>query len=598
MATFIEAYQIPIRLAEGAWVGSSGVFDFNGDGYDDIAIGQLKWPPSYELLPLLVFKNNRDGTFSEVTNQIFGGSPGHIHPREILAGDFNGDGLDDLFVADHGYDANPFPGLPNSLLLSSGGGLTNGRSNIPDISDFTHSISISDVNQDGALDILVGNIWGQQGIAPYLLINDGQGNFTQSSAGLPSFLTNLDNGFYVSQKFGDINGDGAPDIFLGSGGNGHRILLNDGSGSFTDSGVVFPGAFGGASEAVDIRFFDVNGDGRTDILVSSYRSDFSGVGTQLFVQQEDGTFVDEASMRFGVGDEDVSYWRLWSYVEDFNGDGFPDILSVYNGQGAPAPDLWLNDGTGHFQRSKLDYLWSNFAFVGDFNGDGKPDIGAFQWDGIKIFLNDTPGYGSVRHGTAGNDLFLSVEGSDVTFHGGLGTDTIRYFGTKDAHQVTFAANGEMKVQKPENSEDTLVSIERLEFSDGTLAFDFDGVAGQTFRLYQAAFDRTPDTAGLSYWIGRLDSGTTNLKAVAESFLDSPEFVRTYGTESTVSNPQFIELLYLHTLGREYEQQGFDYWVERLDGGHTNRGDLLAFFSESDENVARVAPAIQDGIWFV
>ena len=144
------------------------------------------------------------------------------------------------------------------------------------------------------------------------------------------------------------------------------------------------------------------------------------------------------------------------------------------------------------------------------------------------------------------------------------------------------------------------NVERLEFSDGVLAFDITGgesVAGQCFRLYQAAFDRLPDAAGLGYWIDRLDSGTTTLNAIAQSFLHSPEFVQTFGTEQTVSNNRFVELLYLHTLGREYDEGGFDYWVDRLAGGHTNRGDLLAFFSESDENVARVAPSVEDGIWF-
>ena len=176
-------------------------------------------------------------------------------------------------------------------------------------------------------------------------------------------------------------------------------------------------------------------------------------------------------------------------------------------------------------------------------------------------------------------------------------DTVVYAGQLRVDTpVELQADATLLVTKP-GGIDTLISVERVKFDDGTLALDFEGNAGQAYRLYQAAFDRVPDTEGLGYWIGRLDSGTTSLKAVADSFLQSPEFVKTYGTQETVSNAQFVELLYRHTLDRNYEQEGFDYWVERLDGGHTNRADLLAFFSESDENVASVSPVVQNGVWF-
>src|SRR5690606_11441005 len=146
--------------------------------------------------------------------------------------------------------------------------------------------------------------------------------------------------------------------------------------------------------------------------------------------------------------------------------------------------------------------------------------------------------------------------------------------------------------------DTLWNVERLQFSDGTLAFDLNGNAGQAYRLYQAAFERTPDADGLSYWIGQMDNGNTTLGDIADSFLHSPEFVSTYGTEDTVSNSEFVELLYLHTLDRGSDGDGYAYWVDKIDSGATNRRDLLAFFSESNENKAQVADAISDGIWLL
>ena len=75
-------------------------------------------------------------------------------------------------------------------------------------------------------------------------------------------------------------------------------------------------------------------------------------------------------------------------------------------------------------------------------------------------------------------------------------------------------------------------------------------------------------------------------------------MRTYGTSETVSNSRFVELLYLHTLGRDYDQEGYQYWVERLDNDQTNRGDLLAFFSESAENKAGTELETAEGIWLL
>mgnify|MGYP003942493579 CR=1 FL=1 len=91
------------------------------------------------------------------------------------------------------------------------------------------------------------------------------------------------------------------------------------------------------------------------------------------------------------------------------------------------------------------------------------------------------------------------------------------------------------------------SVERLQFSDGTLALDTGSgqTAGEAYRLYQAAFNRTPDTAGLKYQTNALDSGYS-LSTVAGNFIASPEFQRTYGN---VNDTQFITLLYQNVLHR-------------------------------------------------
>lgn len=201
------------------------------------------------------------------------------------------------------------------------------------------------------------------------------------------------------------------------------------------------------------------------------------------------------------------------------------------------------------------------------------------------------------------DDYLIAGGGNNTIDGGAGFD--RLILTGQASDYTVSRQGDAySITSKSGTVDLVRNVERIVFSSDSsvsgdvIALDTAGNAGQAYRLYQAAFDRTPDKEGLAYWTGRLDSGNTNLKAVADSFLESPEFASTYGTPQTVSNAKYIELLYTHTLGRTYDQSGFDYWVGRLDAGATNRADLLAFFSESDENQARVSDAISDGIWLV
>lgn len=203
-------------------------------------------------------------------------------------------------------------------------------------------------------------------------------------------------------------------------------------------------------------------------------------------------------------------------------------------------------------------------------------------------------------GTSGNDTIAALAGNDRIqasggsdrVDGGSGLDTMVYGGGRSTFRVDTGA--ELKVQKPGGGTDTLISIERLEFSDGTLAFDLDGNAGMAYRIYQAAFDRTPDPLGLSYWVDAMDNGL-NLYQVASGFIGSAEFASVYG--SNVSNSALVEKLYQNILGRDGEPAGIAYWESALNGG-TGRDVVLAGFSESPENIAGVAPAIADGIWLV
>jgi len=200
-------------------------------------------------------------------------------------------------------------------------------------------------------------------------------------------------------------------------------------------------------------------------------------------------------------------------------------------------------------------------------------------------------------GTPGDDLIVLTEDATAV-QGDAGTDTLVVSALSDTVKIEFSDTGDILLNVSAQSETvTLQDIERIGFSDGTLAFDEDGLAGQAYRLYQACFDRTPDAEGLGFWIKQLDAGSVTLYEAAQYFLNSEEFASVYGTSSELSDVHYLALLYANVLDRAPDTEGFSFWRDEQVNGVT-RADMLVYFSESAENVAQVAPAIDDGIWYV
>ena len=181
--------------------------------------------------------------------------------------------------------------------------------------------------------------------------------------------------------------------------------------------------------------------------------------------------------------------------------------------------------------------------------------------------------------------------------GGAGTDTLIVEADFAEARIIFGAAHEVLLDPgPEAPALTLQNVERIAFSDGTLAFDDDGLAGQAYRLYQACFDRVPDAEGLGFWIKQLDAGNVTLTDAANFFLTSREFANVYGEPDALADVHYLALLYANVLNRVPDQDGFAFWRDQQDKGIT-RADMLVHFSESAENKALVAEAIDDGIWY-
>lgn len=102
--------------------------------------------------------------------------------------------------------------------------------------------------------------------------------------------------------------------------------------------------------------------------------------------------------------------------------------------------------------------------------------------------------------------------------------------------------------------------------------------GPLVRLYKAYYKRWPDAGGYDYWIRKMKNGAT-LSSVSDFFAKSSEFRRTYGS---LSNEQFVSLVYTNVLGRVGDQAGYNYWLKRLNDKKITRGGLMTQFSESSE----------------
>lgn len=270
-----------------------------------------------------------------------------------------------------------------------------------------------------------------------------------------------------------------------------------------------------------------------------------------------GSVTDATSTHIGIRDG--------SYSVDLKG------IFIYSGtklMGRVSEISYSKDGSTYMTASELGYNLSGSVPASFYEGDDK-------------YL-----------GSSGNDLFNAWLGNDK-YDGGAGTDTVYYSASKSDFTVKASGNG--LILDGLGKTDSLVNIERVKFDDGTLAVDINvgQNAGSGYRLYQAAFDRKPDNYGLKYWINDLDNGRS-LQQVAKGFVDSAEFKALNPGQDQNS---LINNFYQHVLHRDADAGGLQYWNAKMSGGMT-AAEVLVSFSESQENIANVAPDLNNGLWLM
>ena len=208
--------------------------NFSGSGRLDMFAARLTYSPGSSTpstaTPAIfeIWRKEANDTFSLHATIA---SSGCIHPRKAIVSDFNGDTKPDVFVACHGYDAPPFPGERNKIVLSQPGGGYVSQDASADVG-FFHSAASADVNGDARPDVVVVNNFDPA--RAFVLINKGDGTFEREGTNRLPALPAGSN--YFTVELLDVDGDGTVDLALG----GHefeaaptRVWLNPGTSNFS-----------------------------------------------------------------------------------------------------------------------------------------------------------------------------------------------------------------------------------------------------------------------------------------------------------------------------------------------------------------------------
>jgi enediyne biosynthesis protein E4 len=396
-------------------------FDYDNDGWLDIYLSNgsrlgEKWASGNEPTTQL-FKNNRDGTFTNVTQKSGIGRAGW--QTGVCVGDFNNDGWDDLFCCFWGHN----------ILFRNNGDET--------FTDVTHKAGLYneevrwgagctflDYDRDGNLDLFVCNYikldpaqtvssvpatcqWkgipvmcgprGLTGDTNVLYHNHGDGTFTDVSE--TSGILKPGPRYSITAVSYDFDNDGWPDIYVAVDSQPSILFRNNHDGTFTDVAVIAGCAYsedGHEQAGMGVAVADYDCDGWLDI----FKTNFSDDTSNLYHNNGDGTFID-MSFTSGVGVN--SRYVAWGCgFIDYDNDGWPDLMQINGhvypeiaghevGQSYKNPRIvYQNLGNGRFKDVSAamgpginEHYSSRGAAFGDYDNDGDVDV-------LVLNMNDLP----------------------------------------------------------------------------------------------------------------------------------------------------------------------------------------------------------------
>ena len=399
--------------------------DYDNDGWLDIFLVngtrfEAAWEPGKAPISRL-YKNNRDGTFTDVTLKAGVARTGW--GQGVCAGDYDNDGFEDLFVSYwgdcslwHNNGDGTFTDVAKKAGVTTNAGNGQRRENT--------GCAFLDYDKDGHLDLFVANYLdfdpktaplpeagpclykgilvacgppGLQGGKNILFHNNGNGTFTDVSekAGILKTPGTYGLGVLVS----DLDNDGWPDIYVANDSTSSTLYRNNHDGTFTDvaieAGVAYS-ADGKPQAGMGVSAADYDCDGNIDIV----KTNFVGDTSSLYHNEGDLVFQD-VTFQAGLGKN--TRFLSWgvSFI-DFDNDGWSDIL-INNGHVYPEVSetsvesgyrerkvLYKNLGNGRFADVSeaagpgiAEKVPGRGCAVGDFNNDGLLDV-------LVSCINDVP----------------------------------------------------------------------------------------------------------------------------------------------------------------------------------------------------------------
>jgi enediyne biosynthesis protein E4 len=428
-------------------LGSGCAFlDYDGDGWQDILlVNGADWPGHHKQRSTLhLYRNNRNGTFSDVTRAA--GLDIEMYGMGVAVGDCNNDGFPDIFITCVGQ---------SRLFRNTGKGTfvdVTRASGLGPRTAFSTSAMWLDFDRDGLLDLFVGNYvrWSEEqdvfcsldgrqksyctpeayrGDTSWLFRNRGNGTFEDVTATCGIFDS-------TSKALGvaliDHDQDGWPDIFLANDTQPNKLYRNQRNGTFKDIALQVGVALSGDGKAragMGVDAADVDNSGTSSLAVTNFEGEMIG----LYRRGPSGAYRDVAASA-GVGFPSRNRLGFGCVFADLDLDGRLDLVTanghiddtVRNIRGnighAQQPQLFLNQGSGRF-RDASSVVGPAFTqprvgrglAVGDFDGDGDLDLLMTTNNGSAVLLrNDqTAGNRSVRFRLVGTSSNRDAIGSTV-----------------------------------------------------------------------------------------------------------------------------------------------------------------------------------------
>jgi hypothetical protein len=392
-----------VGLATFNVAGSAVADDFDGDGTLDLVVttadprGQLR------------FYRMQDGTFVDRTEQAgLLGLPGGLN---LIQADYDNDGDTDVVILRGGW-LEKHGRYPKSLLRNNGRGTFTdvtvdaglARVHFP-----TQTAAWGDYDNDGDLDLYVGNEASESIAAPSQLFRNDHGIFTDVAA-----TAGVHNDRYAKAVvWGDYNGDRWPDIYVSNYKGANRLYRNNANGTFTDVAVTL-----GVTQPITsfpAWFWDVDNDGVLDIYAAAYSAEIADLAAsalglpvttelaRLYRGTGKGGF-EEVSGRFNLRRPNAPMGSNFGdldndgYLDFYLGTGYPRIQNLMpnvmyrNRRGKSFADVSTSGGFAHLQKGH------GIVFA-DFDHDGDQDLfeemgGAFTGDKAHNVFYENPGFGN------------------------------------------------------------------------------------------------------------------------------------------------------------------------------------------------------------